>query len=61
MKIEDFNGFLKFKEETYPFSFSKNKITIRPHSIDKWNELFGEWFKILFISLREYFLYHPLL
>lgn len=44
MKVEDFNGFLEFKEETFPFSFSDNKITIHPHSIDKWNELLGEWF-----------------
>lgn len=44
MIIEDFNGFLEFKEETFPFSFSNNKITIHPHSIDKWNELLGEWF-----------------
>lgn len=44
MIIEDFNGFLEFKEETFLFSFSNNKITIHPHSIDKWNELLGEWF-----------------
>lgn len=44
MKVEAFNGFLEFKEETFPFSFSDNKITIHPHSIDKWNELLGEWF-----------------
>ncbi len=44
MKVEAFNGFLEFKEETFPFPFSDNKITIHPHSIDKWNELLGEWF-----------------
>ena len=44
MKIDDFNGFLEFREETFPFSFSKNKITIHPTNIDKWNELYDEWF-----------------
>lgn len=38
----DFNGFLEFKEETYPFSLSKNKITIHPYSLDKWNRLLEE-------------------
>lgn len=44
MKIDDFNGFLEFREETFPFSFSKNKITIHPTNIDKWNELYDDWF-----------------
>lgn len=44
MIIADFNGFLEFKEETYPFSLSKNKITIHPYSPDKWNRLLEEWF-----------------
>lgn len=44
MNIDDFNGFLEFREETFPFSFSKNKITIHPTTIDKWNELYGDWF-----------------
>ena len=44
MIIDDFNGFLKFGKETFPFSFSKNKITIHPTTIDKWKELYIEWF-----------------
>lgn len=44
MIIADFNGFLEFKEETYPFSLSKNKITIHPYSLDKWNRLLEELF-----------------
>ncbi len=44
MPIDDFNGFLEFRGQTLPFSFSKNKITIHPNSIEKWNELYGEWF-----------------
>lgn len=44
MNIEDFNGFLKFKDEIYPFSFKDNEVTIHPYSIDKWNEFRAEWF-----------------
>ena len=44
MNIEDFNGFLKFKDEIYPFSFKDNEVTIHPYSIDKWNEFREEWF-----------------
>lgn len=44
MKIDDFNGFLEFRKEIFPFSFSKNKVTIHPSNIDKWNELYSDWF-----------------
>lgn len=44
MHIDDFNGFLNYKDEVFPFTFSKNKITIHPYSIDKWQEFLGEWF-----------------
>ncbi len=44
MNIDDFNGFLKYKDEFFPFSFSKNEITIHPYSIEKKIELLNEWF-----------------
>ena len=53
MIIDDFNGFLKFGKETFPFSFSKNKITIHPTTIDKWKELYIEWFNKDFNEKRK--------
>ena len=44
MMINDFNGFLDFRDQMLPFSFSKNKITIHPNSIKKWNEFYEDWF-----------------
>lgn len=44
MNIEDFNGYITFREEVFPFTFHKNTITILPYSLEKWNELSGEWF-----------------
>lgn len=44
MKIDNFNGFLSYKDETCPFSFMNYNLTIHPSSIEKWEELKGEWF-----------------
>lgn len=42
--IKDFNGYLDFHGETFPFIFKKDTLTIIPPTIEKWNEFYGEWF-----------------
>ena len=44
MHIKDFNGYLDFHNETFPFTFKKDTLTIIPPSIEKWNEFYNEWF-----------------
>lgn len=44
MIIEDFNGYLTFRDEIFPFTFHQDTITIIPYSLEKWSELSSEWF-----------------
>ena len=44
MHINDFNGYLDFRNETFPFTFKNDTLTIIPPSIEKWNKFYKEWF-----------------
>lgn len=44
MEIKDFNGFLDFRDETFPFTFKNGILTIIPPTIEKWSEFYKELF-----------------
>ncbi len=43
MYKKDFNGYLDFRGEIFPFTFKKDTLTIIPPSFEKWKELQSEW------------------
>lgn len=54
MFINDFNGFLKYKDNIFSFSFSKNEITIFSDFAKKENELLKTYFSHSHISKNKW-------
>ena len=54
MLINDFNGFLKYKDNIFSFSFSKNEITIFSDFVKKENELLKTYFSHSHISKNKW-------